>query len=237
MAPNKNNAFPGFTGSIKAPFWLSSFSLVAVIAGSQSPAFSAVATFDLATSPTAINGNVLNFSASFPSSTVGLTVSTPTGGPFPSVGGINSAPAGLCSWLEHTSTDATRRCNYIDSPADATSTLTGYQLTFDKTVKLKQFDVSQFIDLVTGSIAFGGSPSGLFTFNGMGAQVFGSDLVVAANTPLVVSTSGTLSGTNSGVFRINNLQVEEVVPGPLPLLGVGTAFQFSRRLRKRLNLA
>jgi hypothetical protein len=71
----------------------------------------------------------------------------------------------------------------------------------------------------------------------MGAQVFGSDLVVAANTPLVVSTSGTLSGTNSGVFRINNLQVEEVVPGPLPLLGVGTAFQFSRRLRKRLNLA
>jgi hypothetical protein len=237
MAPKKSNAFPSLVEDLKSAFWLSSFSLIAVIAGNASPAFSAVATFDLKTSPTAVNGTSLSFTTSFPSSsTVGLNVDNPSGGPFPSAGGVNSSPDGLCSWLQHTNTGLTKRCNYIAAPATDASTLTGYQFTFDKTVKLKQFEVSQFIGMVTGSIAFGGSPSGAFSFSGTGLHTFASDFVVYANTPLVITTSGTLSTTDSGVFRIDNLQVEEVVvPGPLPLLGAGTAFQFSRRLRKRMK--
>jgi len=41
--------------------------------------------------------------------------------------------------------------------------------------------------------------------------------------------------TNQGAFSLDNLTIGRPVPGPLPLLGVGTAFGFSRKLRKRIK--
>lgn len=41
--------------------------------------------------------------------------------------------------------------------------------------------------------------------------------------------------TNQGSFGIDNLTIGKPVPGPLPLLGVGAAFGFSRKLRKRIK--
>lgn len=41
--------------------------------------------------------------------------------------------------------------------------------------------------------------------------------------------------TNQGSFGIDNLTIGSPVPGPLPLLGAGAAFGFSRKLRKRIK--
>jgi hypothetical protein len=43
--------------------------------------------------------------------------------------------------------------------------------------------------------------------------------------------------TNQGSFGIDNLTIGKPVPGPLPLLGIGAAFGFSRKLRKRIKSA
>jgi len=43
--------------------------------------------------------------------------------------------------------------------------------------------------------------------------------------------------TNLGTFGIDNLTIGKPVPGPLPLLGVGAAFGFSRKLKKRIKSA
>ena len=42
-------------------------------------------------------------------------------------------------------------------------------------------------------------------------------------------------GTNGVIFRYANGFRQERVPGPLPLLAAGTAFGFSRKLRRRLQ--
>lgn len=43
--------------------------------------------------------------------------------------------------------------------------------------------------------------------------------------------------TNLGSFGIDNLTIGKPVPGPLPILGVGASFGFSRKLRKRIKSA
>jgi hypothetical protein len=43
--------------------------------------------------------------------------------------------------------------------------------------------------------------------------------------------------TNQGTFGIDNLTIGKPVPGPLPLLGIGAALGFSRKLRKRTKSA
>ena len=43
--------------------------------------------------------------------------------------------------------------------------------------------------------------------------------------------------TNQGAFSLDNLTIGKPVPGPLPLLGVGAAFGFSRKLKKRIKSA
>jgi hypothetical protein len=49
-------------------------------------------------------------------------------------------------------------------------------------------------------------------------------------------TSGTIgTWTLAGTGDIVNLRVDNPVPGPLPLVGVGAAFGFSRHLRQRIQ--
>jgi hypothetical protein len=202
----------------------------AFVLASATPAQSADATFDFSSSTPANNGNTLSFTSDIGG--IGLTVSSPAGGPFPSIGGLNQSPVGLCSWLSNNNS-ATRRCNYTEAGTEA-STLTGYQFVFDKDVLLKRFDISQVAGISSGLITFTGADPIPFTTTTVDTA-FANPLFVAKGSPLVVTTSAILSGSGSGVFRINNLEVTSEVPAPLPLLGAGTALAFSRRLRKRVK--
>ncbi|MCP9884258.1 hypothetical protein KBY97_03820 [Synechococcus sp. ATX 2A4] len=106
----------------------------------------------------------------------------------------------------------------------------------------------------------GNSSGGLFSliFNGTVLDSFDTALV-SANTPVRGSLSGFLAGVEAGTHEIriqstrpftvdpdiaelfpvqyfdNVVATATHVPGPLPLLGVGAAFGFSRKLRKRIK--
>ncbi|MFN7898395.1 MAG: hypothetical protein ACK5N0_01855 [Synechococcaceae cyanobacterium] len=67
------------------------------------------------------------------------------------------------------------------------------------------------------------------TFNGQSLAGFGF------NTPSVVGP-WTLTSTNDTINVVIGSAPPAAVPGPLPLLGVGAAFGFSRRLRRRVAL-
>lgn len=67
-----------------------------------------------------------------------------------------------------------------------------------------------------------------------------------ATTPNVAFTSGTTTSTFSNLFIANqnglgvtqfSNRLTQEVPGPLPLLGAGAAFGFSRKLRRRTRQA
>lgn len=56
---------------------------------------------------------------------------------------------------------------------------------------------------------------------------------VSASTAISVKVGpGVTPGNNAASVTVNG---NEVVPGPLPLLGVGAAFGYSRKLRMRIN--
>ncbi|MCX5957036.1 MAG: hypothetical protein NTW51_11665 [Cyanobacteria bacterium] len=62
-----------------------------------------------------------------------------------------------------------------------------------------------------------------------------SNFIAQANVPVTVETSFTQGKLD---YWVQNLKVEAAhVPGPLPLLGVGTAFAYSRRIRRRCKAA
>jgi hypothetical protein len=62
-----------------------------------------------------------------------------------------------------------------------------------------------------------------------------SNFIAQANIPVTVETSFTQGKLD---YWVQNLKVEAAhVPGPLPLLGVGTAFAYSRRIRRRCKAA
>lgn len=44
-----------------------------------------------------------------------------------------------------------------------------------------------------------------------------------------------VSSTNSDFFALDNITLTSQVPGPLPVLGMGVAYRFSRTLRKRIG--
>jgi len=61
---------------------------------------------------------------------------------------------------------------------------------------------------------------------------FNSGVNTATFTQSWTVTSGSVSSLG---FTLDQLSPGESVPGPLPLLGAGTAFGFSRKLRKRIK--
>jgi hypothetical protein len=63
-------------------------------------------------------------------------------------------------------------------------------------------------------------------------------LRTAANSPVPANVFGVwTAATVSGSIGVRYIYEYTPVPGPLPLMGVGTAFTWSRRLRKRLKTA
>jgi hypothetical protein len=62
-----------------------------------------------------------------------------------------------------------------------------------------------------------------------------NNFIVQANTPVTVESTFTQGSMD---YWMRNLQFQAVpAPGPLPLLGVGTAFACSRRIRRRCKAA
>jgi len=211
--------------SYKLSSTLDKFLVAGVIAGSVlfgNAAQAITATFNL-TTDSAANGT----SASFTNNGIGLTVSNASGTSLPGAP-INTNTLGLCSYaLVGTSHG---RCALAEG-SDAE--LTGYILTFDTSVFIDSVFVSQFAGLSDGSFQIiNNSTSELVSFSSTGTIAFTGDFVAAANAPITVVTDGTPLAANGGNFRINNLTVTEV-PGPLPLLGVGAAFAYSRKLRRK----
>lgn len=195
--------------------------------------------------------SAVTFTLSFPNATPGFTQSTlttsgggltldvsdPAGGPFPTTGGINSTGSGLCVFAGNNNISG--RCGYTTANADTSTTLTGVTFVFSENVNLTGFTVGQIAGLTSGTISFGGSTPVTVSATGFNPL---PNLFVGANTPFVITTSGTFSSTdNDGLLRISSIQVDDnpqiPVPGPLPLLGVASAFACSRRLRRRIKSA
>ena len=158
-----------------------------------------------------------------------LTLSNPQGTSLPT-NSLNRNPAGFCAYANVGSSGG--RCALTSGSG---AVFNGFSLSFDKPVYLRQFDITGLGNISSGTITFG---SELFSFATYGTQVFATPLFVSANSPLLVTTTGVSKNANGGVFRLNNLQVEsgpkDSVPGPLPLLGAGAAFAYSRKLRTRI---
>ncbi len=164
-----------------------------------------------------------------------LTLSDPQGSNLPA-NSFNTNSTGFCAFAVVGASAG--RCGYLQG---SNGVMNGFSLSFDKSVYLRQFDIAGLAAITGGSISF---DSELFNFTANGTQTFVKPFLASAGSKIFVTTTGVPVGS-SGVFRINNLQVElapEVglapetsVPGPLPLLGVGAAFAYSRKLRTRIH--
>ena len=86
--------------------------------------------------------------------------------------------------------------------------------------------------VVTKTVAGGGDPV-LISVNG--AEI---GPVPLSGTSIAVTDSWVLDQNAGGVSSISNTYTQtSSVPGPLPLLGAGAAFGFSRRIRSRIKAA
>ena len=121
----------------------------------------------------------------------------------------------------------------------APTSLTGFSMTFDKSVYLSQFNISQFsAGLQSGALTFtSGSQAETINFTSGGTQSFANPFLASAGTAVFV-TSSALPSTITSNFRLDDFEVSQAsqasVPGPLPILGAGVAFAYSRRLRARI---
>lgn len=77
----------------------------------------------------------------------------------------------------------------------------------------------------------GSQSTGFSQFNVLSGDTFGFRVFATDNT----GGPGIATISNFAAPTISNFAAP--VPGPLPLLGVGAAFGYSRRLRRRINLA
>jgi len=156
-----------------------------------------------------------------------LNISNPQGSNLP-VNPLNTNNSGFCAFAAVGSSNG--RCALAQGSG---AVFNGFSLSFNKSVYLRQFDITGLQNIAVGSIAYG---SEAFSFTANSTQAFPNPFLVSAGSTILVATSGSGLLNDSGVFRINNLQVELVppVPGPLPLLGAGVAFAYSRKLRTRI---
>lgn len=58
---------------------------------------------------------------------------------------------------------------------------------------------------------------------------------LAANQPITITSNFGDPTQNNLDYLLQNITVQEQVPGPLPLLGAGSAFAWSRKLRTRIK--
>ena len=209
--------------------------MVAASSLALAPAAQASTTIFNLTSPSAVNSpSPLNFGPVGVENII-LTLSDPQGSNLPT-NSLNTKSSGFCAFAVVGTSGG--RCGYLHG---SNGVINGFSLSFNKSVYLRQFDIAGLAAITGGSISF---DSELFNFTANGTQTFVSPFLASAGSKIFVTTTGVPAGS-SGVFRIANLQVELApeaefapeasVPGPLPLLGVGAAFAYSRKLRTRIH--
>ena len=116
-----------------------------------------------------------------------------------------------------------------------------YAMTFDQPVKLISYRIkyTQQAGGITTTYAQALLQSIQTNNSSAGTTLFSNQFIAQPNIP--ISVTSTYSGTStSPLYQISAFTVEKVdlppatVPGPLPILGFGAAFGFSRRLRRRV---
>jgi len=145
---------------------------------------------------------------------------------------LNFNNAGLCAFAAVGTSSG--RCGY--GAGVPSGGITAFQAVFSKPVAINSFEVSDFSDLLLSSALFEVSLDNTtftpFSFTSTGTVSLGG-VVVQANQTIFIKTSGIFSTPNqSGLLRINNLNVTEV-PGPLGIMGLAGAIGWSKQLKKR----
>lgn len=224
--------------STQLPGILFGLPLAVAFLSSSTKVSAATANFNFSRTP-AVNYTTNTFNASPPFSDLSLTQSGAIANDAPTAGALNANNTGLCAWYNNNSTTTAFRCNSAPALGGSDdSSLGGFTFKFNKFVLLKSFDISQTANIQSGNITFSsGANSKTFNFNGNSTLFFDAPFKVQKETEVSIVTSGTLSVSasgNSGLYRLNNLEVVEEVPGPLPALGVLGAFGWSRKLRAKL---
>jgi hypothetical protein len=199
----------------------------AAISLTVSNSVKAAVIFDF-TSENPINSQSKSFSAGGINLTANNSNSTGT-----NPGTLNTNNKGLCAFASVGS--STGRCGYGTDPASGVS---AFEFSFDRSVFLNTLDISDFSSsfISAGQIKF--SPDNInfipLNFTGLGTLNLGG-IELAANQTFFVQTSATFSGENeTGLFRINNLNVTDV-PGPIGFMGFGAALGWSRQIKKKLS--
>ncbi len=107
------------------------------------------------------------------------------------------------------------------------------QVSFDWNFSAPQAYYDGFGYLLNGNFNFltDSSGSGSTQFNVLAGDIFGFGAIT------VYHFSGPVGPGNATISNFSAPVPGAPVPGPLPLLGVGAAFGYSRRLRRRINLA
>jgi hypothetical protein len=100
------------------------------------------------------------------------------------------------------------------------------------------------VDLDTNANDFANPPSVLtatYSFTGGNSPIILTstngepDLAPVAGGPTTIIVNNNYTGDGAIDAMENSFQQKQTVPGPLPLLGAGAAFGFSRQLRKRIR--
>ncbi|MEB3318888.1 MAG: hypothetical protein VKO39_12210 [Cyanobacteriota bacterium] len=215
----------------------STLALGAIMVLTQAPQQASALTIDFGAKPV---GNVPN--ETFPSNPAGISldVTNPnTFGPAPLPTTFNVNSSGLCAWAESGGPTAAR-CGY-DTAGNG---IQGFKFKFDQPTTINSFLLAAGAGVQNiASATIGFSLDGI-TYNdspAFGDAQAGSTIAltnpfsVPANTEFFVRSSATrTAGSLGGVVRISQLNV---VPGPLPILGVAGAYGWSKRLKRRIQTA
>lgn len=128
---------------------------------------------------------------------------------------------------------STGRCGY--GSAVPTGGITAFEAVFNKPVAVNSFQVTDFSDLLSSAsfeVSLDNNTFTAFPITSAGTVSLGG-VVLPANQTVFIRTSAAFSDANqTGVVRINNLNVTEV-PGPLGIMGLAGAIGWSKQLKKR----
>lgn len=195
----------------------------------QFPAAGQAAVFDLATPPLG-NESIKTYIDSGMTLTVRNSNSTGD-----NANTVNTTLQGLCAWTLANSSAG--RCGYGNTPVGIK--VSAFQLSFNQPISFNSFNVSAFegVSISQGTVAFSLDNVNFtsFSFNSTG-DVPVTFQALIPNQTIFVQTSATLQpGSDTGLFRLGEINVQQEVPGPLPLLSVGAALGMTKKCRGLSN--
>jgi len=127
---------------------------------------------------------------------------------------------------------------------DKPFTSIGFNFTYKATI-VGSDSVFDEVDINSNANSFANPPSvliGTYTFTGANSPIVltstngAPDFEVVIGGPTTITVNNNYDGTSGAIDAMqNSFSQTDDVPGPLPLLGAGAAFGFSRRIRSRIK--